>query len=67
MDNFTGEMFADFDAYQSRMECESLSYEDCDTWDPIMGDADDCVETDDEWLDMDQAWNDEFSGEEDFA
>lgn len=29
-------------------------------WDPIMGDADDYPETDDEWLD-------DFQGEEDFA
>jgi hypothetical protein len=29
-------------------------------WDPIMGDAEDWVETDDEWLD-------DFQGEEDFA
>ena len=29
-------------------------------WDPVMGDADDYLETDDEWLD-------DFRGEEDFA
>jgi hypothetical protein len=29
-------------------------------WDPVMGDADDYPETDDEWLD-------DFQGEEDFA
>lgn len=29
-------------------------------WDPVMGDAEEWVETDDEWLD-------DFQGEEDFA
>lgn len=29
-------------------------------WDPIMGDAEDWIETDDEWLD-------DFQGEEEFA
>jgi hypothetical protein len=34
--------------------------EENEEWDPIMGDAEDCVETDDEWLDN-------FQGEEEFA
>jgi hypothetical protein len=34
--------------------------DDGEGWDPIMGDAEDHVETDDEWLD-------DFYGEEDFA
>jgi hypothetical protein len=34
--------------------------DDGEGWDPIMGDAEDNVETDDEWLD-------DFYGEEDFA
>jgi hypothetical protein len=29
MDNFTCEMFADFDVYQARMENEAIPYEDC--------------------------------------
>lgn len=33
---------------------------DDDGWDPIMGD-------DDEWIDTDDAWLDDFQGEEDFA
>jgi hypothetical protein len=34
--------------------------DDATGWDPIMGDEEDWVETDDEWLD-------DFQGEEDFA
>jgi hypothetical protein len=34
--------------------------DDGEGWDPIMGDAEDHIETDDEWLD-------DFYGEEDFA
>ena len=33
---------------------------DYEDWDPIMGDSEDWIETDDEWLD-------DFQGEEDFA
>jgi hypothetical protein len=49
--------------------CEAVSYDsepdhipgyDDGEWDPIMGDSEDCIETDDEWLD-------DFQGEEDFA
>lgn len=35
-------------------------FDDGEGYDPIMGDADDYPETDDEWLD-------DFQGEEDFA
>lgn len=38
---------------------EPIDY-DTSEWDPIMGDADDYPETDDEWLD-------DFQGEEDWA
>lgn len=34
--------------------------DDGEGWDPIMGDAEDHIETDDEWLD-------DFQGEEDWA
>lgn len=34
--------------------------EENNEWDPIMGDTEDCIETDDEWLD-------DFQGEEEFA
>ena len=30
MDNFTGEMFADFEAYQSRVENTAIPYEEAD-------------------------------------
>ena len=30
MDNFTGEMFADFDAYQARVENATIPYEEAD-------------------------------------
>jgi hypothetical protein len=36
-----------------------LGYDDGE-WDPVMGDGDEWVETDDEWLD-------DFQGEEDWA
>jgi hypothetical protein len=39
---------------------EWLVDDDATGWDPIMGDEEDWVETDDEWLD-------DFQGEEDFA
>lgn len=35
-------------------------YDDGEGWDPIMGD-------DDEWIDTDDLWLDDFQGEEDFA
>ena len=35
-------------------------FDDGEGWDPIMGDDDEWVETDDEWLD-------DFQGEEEFA
>ena len=38
---------------------EAIDYDESE-WDPIMGDSEDTVETDDEWLD-------DFQGEEDFA
>lgn len=38
---------------------EWMVSDDCG-WDPVMGDAEDWVDTDDQWLD-------EFWGEEDFA
>lgn len=38
---------------------EPIDYDDSE-WDPIMGDVEDIVETDDEWLD-------DFQGEEEFA
>lgn len=60
MDNFTAEMFADFDAYQARMENEALPYEDCETWDPIMGDSEEWPETDDDFAA-------DYYGEEEFA
>lgn len=60
MDNFTGEMFADCEAYEARMENEVPAYEDCDTWDPIMGDADEWPETDDDFAA-------DYYGEEEFA
>lgn len=41
-------------------EADHIPGYDDGEWDPIMGDADDCIETDDEWLD-------DFQGEEDFA
>ena len=36
-----------------------VGYEN-DEWDPIMGDSEDWIDTDDEWLD-------DFQGEEEFA
>ena len=36
-----------------------VGYDDGE-WDPVMGDADEWIDTDDEWLD-------DFQGEEDFA
>lgn len=35
-------------------------FDDGEGWDPIMGDAD-------EWIDTDDAWLDDFQGEEEFA
>ena len=43
--------------YESGLDAE---WDDDWEWDPVMGDAEDHVETDDNWLD-------EFWGEEDFA
>jgi hypothetical protein len=40
-------------------EDDAMDFDDY-SWDPIMGDADEWVETDDEWLD-------DFQGEEEFA
>lgn len=37
-----------------------VGYDDGEGYDPIMGDADEWIDTDDEWLD-------DFQGEEDFA
>ena len=60
MDNFTGEMFADFDAYQARMENEAMPYEDCDTWEPIMVSDEDWSETDDFEEDHDFNWPSDY-------
>jgi hypothetical protein len=51
---------------EKKMSCPDPLYdyedlmEENEGWDPIMGDSEDMVETDDEWLD-------DFQGEEDFA
>lgn len=37
MDNFTSADFSDLNAYEARMENEVPAYEDCETYDPIMG------------------------------
>ena len=41
-------------------EADYISGYDDGEWDPIMGDSDEWIETDDEWLD-------DFQGEEEFA
>lgn len=41
------------------MSCPDTLH-DYEDWDPIMGDGEDWIETDDEWLD-------DFQGEEEFA
>jgi hypothetical protein len=53
-DSLHAEMMNDF------VESDYIPGYDDGEWDPIMGDADDYPETDDEWLD-------DFQGEEEFA
>ena len=60
MDNFEFGMFGEMNEYNDREEFDNDG-------DYIPGMDDGEWETDDEWLDMDQAWNDEFEGEEEFA
>lgn len=48
------------DGWEWDNEADYMPGYDDGEWDPVMGDAEDHVETDDEWLD-------EFWGEEDFA
>jgi hypothetical protein len=60
MDNFTFGQFSEMDQYDAREEFAREEQEDCNNWDPIMGDADDWVETDDDFAA-------DYYGEEEFA